>query len=121
MECKHKCDLVIREGKRKEIGSLINQIMTVPHCYPSVVHNTSEITVHVSVGVWVIVHIVVDSKGTGLIMRSGAEVNMTTRTEMTMIIARSATMVGMGTIVKTMRGMSGSVALIDIREVMSAG
>ena len=120
MECKRKCDLVIRERKRKEVGSPINQIVTVPHCYPSVVHNTLEIICHHIVGVRVIVH-VIETKGTSLVMRGGVEVNVTTRTEVTTVITQGTMTMGASAVVETMGGMGGGVALIDIREAMSMG
>ena len=90
--------------------------MTVPHCYLSVVCNTLEISIEVSVGVKV--QFIVNVKGTCAMMRGGVKVNAATQTEVTEIVTCSAATMSVGTIVKMMGGVGGSVSLIDVREAM---
>jgi len=46
---------------------------------------------------------------------------MTTKAEVTAIIACGAMAVGVNAVVEMMRGVGGSVTLVDIREAMSTG
>ena len=108
-----------RKGKEKEIGSLINRIMTVPHCYPSVVHNTLEMITHRISEVRVIVHVVVDTMGATTMMRSGVQVDMTGGTEVTVIVTMSVGVMADDTVIEAMRGMGDSIPLINIREAAS--
>jgi len=107
------------EEKEKKMVVRFIQIMTVPHCYPSVVLNTLEISIKVCIGVEV--KFIVTGEGTRAVMRGSAEVNMTPRTEVTMIVTGiTATAMVLDTVIKTMGGMSGGVSLIDVREAMCA-
>ena len=96
----------------------LNQIVTVPHCYPSVVPNTLETSIEVRIRVEV--KFIVNIKGTSAIVRGGAKVNTTPRTEMTAIVTGSAAMaMVLDTVVKTMGSAGCSVSLIDVREAVS--
>src|SRR5882724_13127439 len=88
-EC--KCICVIRGSKRKKkMVVRFNRIVTVPHCYPSVVHNTLETSIKVSVGVEVKFIIII--KGASVVVRGGAKVDTTPRTEVAAIVTGSAAM-----------------------------
>ena len=91
--------------------------MTVPHCYPSVVRNTSEITIEVSVRVEV--QFIIDCKGTCAAMRSGVEVNAASRTEVTSIVTRDTRAMGSDAVFEPMRGATDRTSLINLREAMS--
>jgi len=90
--------------------------MTVPHCYLSVVRNTLEISIEVSIGIKV--KFIVTGKGTRLAMRSSTEVSRTSGTKVTPIVTCDARTMGVDTIVKTMGSAMSSVSLIDLREAM---
>ena len=114
----HKCECVIRgRGKKKKLIVQLHQIVTVPHCYPSVVLNTLEISIEVSVRIEV--QFIVNTKGTHAVMRGSTKVNATPRTKVTAIVTGGA-MVAMGldAVVKAMRGTGCSISLIDVREAM---
>jgi len=71
-EC--KCECVIKgKGKEKKMVVRFNRIVTVPHCYPSVVRNTLETSIKVSVGVEV--KFIVIIKGASVVVRGGAKVD----------------------------------------------
>src|SRR5882724_4645932 len=116
-EC--KCEYVIKgKGKEKKMVVRFNRIVTVPHCYPSVVRNTLETSIKVSVGVEV--KFIVNIKGASAIVRGGAKVDTTPRTEVTAVVTGSAAMtMVLDTVVETMGGAGGSVSLVDVREAMS--
>jgi len=90
--------------------------VTVPHCYPSVVLNTLEITVEV--GVRVEVEFIVTGKGTRVAVGSGMEVNCASRTKVTSIVTCNTGMMGSNAIVEMMGGVMDSVPLIDFREAV---
>ena len=94
----------------------LNRIVTVPHCYVSVVLNTLEISIEV--GVRVEVKFIVTGEGTRVTMRSSMEVNRTTRTKVTPIITCNTRAMGADAIVETMGGTTDSVSLVDFREAM---
>src|SRR5882724_11912902 len=117
MEYECKCKCVIR-GKEKEKKMVVrfNRIVTVPHCYPSVVLNTLEISIEVSVRVKV--QFVITGKGTRVAMRGGTEIYCTSRTEVTPIVTSDAAAMSSNAIVETMGCVSESVSLVDIREAV---
>src|SRR5882724_7735305 len=118
-EYKRKCECVIKgNGKEKKMVVRLNRIVTVPHCYSSVVLNTLEISVEV--GVRVEVKFIVNIKGTSAAMRSSAKVDTTARAEVTAIITGGAAAMVLDTVVEAMGGVGCSVSLIDVREVMSS-
>ena len=117
-ECKCICVIKGKEKKKKMVVRF-NQIVTVPHCYPSVVRNTLEISIKVSIGVEV--KFIVNAKGTRALVRGSAKVNVTPRAKVTMIVTSGVATMSAGTIVESMRGTGDSVSLIDVREVMGMG
>ena len=94
--------------------------MTVPHCYPSVVHNTLEMIAHGISEVRIIIHTVIDPIATSSLMRGGMHVNVTSRTKVTTIVTVGLGVMANETVVEVMRGVSDGVALINFREVVSA-
>ena len=116
-----KCDRVIKEGKRKENGSPINQIMTVPHCYPSVVRSTLEVIAHSISEVGIIVHTVVNAMTATTLMRGGMHVDVTGGAKVTVIVTTGARVMANDTIVEAMRGTGDGVPLINIGEAMGTG
>ena len=90
--------------------------MTVPHYYPSVVCNTLEISIKVSVRVKV--KFIVTGEGTCVVVRGGMEVNRTSGTKVTPIVTGDTGMMGSDTVVEMMRGATNSVPLIDFREAV---
>jgi len=114
-ECKCECIIKGRENKKKLIVRL-HRIVTVPHCYPSVVLNTLEISIEVGVGVEV--KFIVTGKGTRVAVRGSTEVNCTSRAKVTSIITCDTRMMGADAVFKTMGGAMDSVSLIDFREAM---
>ena len=114
-EC--KCEYVIKGREKKKKLVVRYRIVTVPHCYPSVVRNTLEITI--KIGIRIKVQFIVNVEGTHVMMRGGSKVNVTPRTEVTMIVTGgAAAAMGLDTVVKTMRGVGGSISLIDVRKAM---
>ena len=96
-----------------------NRIVTVPHCYLSVVLNTLEITVEVSVRVEV--KFIINVEGASAVVRSSAKIDTTSRTEVTAIVTGCAAMaMVLDTVVKTMGCAGRSVSLIDVREAVSS-
>jgi len=95
----------------------LNRIVTVPHCYPSVVLNTLEISIEVSVGVEV--KFIIASEQTRVAMGCSAEINRTTRTKVTSIVTGDTGMMGSNTVFKPMGGATDSASLIDFGETMS--
>ena len=93
--------------------------MTVPHCYPSVVCNTSEIAIEVSIRVKV--QFIVNAEGTRVVVGGSTKVNATTRAKVTTIVTCGVATMSAGTIVELMRGTGDSVSLIDVREAMGTG
>src|SRR5882724_4564721 len=91
-----------KKGKEKKMVVRFNRIVTVPHCYPSVVLNTLEISIEVSVRVEV--QFIVTGEGTCLAMRGGTEIDRTSRTEVTPIVTSDATAMSSNAVVKTMGG-----------------
>src|SRR5882724_2938999 len=84
-EYKCKCECVIRgRGKEKKMIVRFNRIVTVPHCHPSVVLNTLETSIEVSIGVEV--EFIVTGEGTRVAVRSSTEIDRTTGTEVTSIV-----------------------------------
>jgi len=117
-EYKCKCECVIkRKGKEKEMVVRFNQIVTVPHCYPSVVRNTLETAIEISIGVEV--EFIVTGEGTRMAVRSSMKVNRTTRTEVTSIVTRDTGAMGSDAVFELMRGATDGTSLIDFREAMS--
>ena len=94
-----------------------NRIVTVPHCYPSVVLNTLETAIEVSVGVEV--EFIVTGERTRVAVQRGTEVNRTSRTEVTSIVTSDATTMSSDAVVKAKRRAADSVPLVDFRETMS--
>src|SRR5882724_11690582 len=116
-EYKCKCECVIRgRGKEKKMVVRFNRIVTVPHCYPSVVLNTLEISIEVSVRVEV--QFVITGEGTRVAMRGGTEIYRTSRTEVTPIVTSDTTMMSSNAVVETMGCASDSTSLIDLREAV---
>src|SRR5882724_5816206 len=114
-EYKCKCECVIRgRGKEKKMIVRFNRIVTVPHCYPSVVLNTLETSIEVSVGVEV--KFIVTGKGTRVAVGGGTEINHTPRTEVTSIVTGNTGAMGSDTVFETMRGTTDSTSLIDFRK-----
>ena len=122
-EYKCKCEVVIKgREKEKKNDSLLNRIVTVPHCYLSVVCNTLEVIAHGISEIRIITHTVIDPIFTSSLMRSGMHVDVTGRTEVTVIVTAGSGAMANDAIVKVMRGVSDSVTLmINFREMMSAG
>src|SRR5882724_9302117 len=117
-EYKCKCECVIK-GKGKEKKKMVvrfNQIVTVPHCYLSVVRNTLETSIEISIGVEV--EFIVTGERTHVAVWRGTEVNHTSRTEVTSIVTGDTRTMSPNTIVETMRGATGSVSLVNLREAM---
>ena len=113
---------VRHQGREREKKMVVrfNRIVTVPHCYPSVVRNTLETSIKVSIGVEVKFIVVI--KGASVVVRGGAKVDTTPRTEVTAVVTGSAAMtMVLDTVVETMGGAGGSVSLVDVREAMSPG
>jgi len=119
MEYECKCMCVIKgKEKKKKMVVRFNRIVTVPHCYPSVVRNTLEISIEIRIRVEV--KFIVNIKGTSTAVRSSAKVDTTARAEVTVIITGGTAMaMVLDTVVKTMGGAGCSVSLIDVREAMS--
>ena len=92
--------------------------MTVPHCYPSVVHNTLEVITHGVSEVGVIIHTVINSITTPCLMRGSTHVDAIGRTKVTVIVTTGAGVVTNDTVVEAVRGTSNGIALVDIREAM---
>ena len=117
-EYKCKCKCIIKgKGKEKKMVVRLNRIVTVPHCYPSVVRNTLEISIKVCV--WIKVKFIITGEGTRAAVRSGTEINCTSRTEVTPIVTGNSGTMGSNTVVEPMRSAMDSVSLIDFREAMS--
>src|SRR5882724_3930266 len=111
-EYKCKCKCVIKEReKEKKMVVRFNRIVTVPHCYPSVVRNTLEISIEVSVGIEV--KFIITSERTHATMRGSTEVDRTAHTEVTPIVTSDMRAMSSNAIVKAMRGATGTVPLID--------
>ena len=90
-EC--KCECVIKgKGEEKKMVVRFNRIVTVPHCYPSVVRNTLEISIEIGVGIKV--KFIVNAKGTRASVRSGTKVDTTPRTEVTTVVTGGAAAMG---------------------------
>src|SRR5882724_3966015 len=116
-ECKCECVIKGKEKEKKMVVRL-NRIVTVPHCYPSVVRNTLETSIEISIGVEV--EFIVNIKGTSAIVRGGAKIDTTPRTKMTAIVTGSAAMtMVLDTVVETMGSAGYSISLIDVREAVS--
>src|SRR5882724_2161485 len=116
-EYKRKCECVIKgKGKEKKMVVRFNRIVTVPHCYPSVVLNTLEISIEVSVRVEV--QFVITGEGTRVAMRGGTEIYRTSGTEVTPIVTGDAAAMSSNAIVETMGCASDSISLVDIREAV---
>src|SRR5882724_1998962 len=94
----------------------LNRIVTVPRCYPSVVLNTLEISIEVSVRVEV--QFVITGEGTRVAMRGGTEIYRTSRTEVTPIVTSDAAAMSSNAVVETMGCTSDSTSLIDLREAV---
>ena len=94
-----------------------NRIVTVPHCYPSVVLNTLETSIEVSVGVEV--EFIVTGEGTRVAVRSSTEIDRTTGTEVTSIVTSDTGAMGSDAVFKSMGGATDSTSLIDLREAVS--
>ena len=118
MEYKCKCEYVIK-GKRKEKKMVVrfNRIVTVPHCYPSVVLNTLETSIEVSV--WIKVKFIVTGEGTCVAVRSSTEIDRTTGTEVTSIVTSDMATMSSDAVVEAKGRAADSVPLIDFREAMS--
>src|SRR5882724_3660759 len=99
-KCKCECIIKGRKEKKKENGSPINRIMTVPHCYPSVVLNTLETAIGISIGVEV--EFIITGEGTRVAVWRGTEVNRTSRTEVTSIVTSDTGVMSSDTVVKSM-------------------
>src|SRR5882724_7730115 len=117
-EYKCKCECVIRgRGKEKKMVVRFNRIVTVPHCYPSVVLNTLEISIEVSVRIEV--QFIITGEGTRVAMRGGTEIYCTSRTEVTPIVTGNAAAMSSNAVFKTMGRASDSVSLVDFGKTMS--
>ena len=92
--------------------------MTVPHCYPSVVRNTLEISIEIRV--WVKVEFIITGKRARVAVGSGTEVNCTTGTEMTSIVTSDMGVMSSNAIVEMVRGVTGDIPLINFREAVGA-
>jgi len=113
-----KCKGVIKGSRRKKkMVVRLHRIVTVPHCYPSVVLNTLETSIEVGIGVEV--KFIVTGKGTRVAVGGGTEINHTPRTEVTSIVTGNTGAMGLDTVFEMMGGATGSVSLIDFREAMS--
>src|SRR5882724_3975654 len=117
-EYEGKCKGVIKGSRRKKkMVVRLSRIVTVPHCYPSVVLNTLEISIEVSVRVEV--EFVIAGERTRVAMGCSAEVNRTTRTKVTSIVTRDTGAMGSNAVFKPMGGATDSTSLIDFGETMS--